>query len=405
MGQYIGGRYVPRFMGTYDPTQVYEALDVVDNGSGTSYISKIPTPAGTPLTDTTHWAIYGASSGAIINLQNQINALDDRVEAVEDSGSNIMFIMDSYGNLVDSSSKHVDEIVASRTGAYCERIALAGASFYGGTFESAVASYTGDATKFDTVVLIGGANDESHVAADASTIATNMDSCINTIKSTFTNAKRILVMCPGLTFDSTFTIKILDGLAALYKEGSERNGVKYIDNSQYIFRNTSLLGADNCHPNTSGVRELAYQAIQAIKTDHCDVHYILDITFTTIDSTPTTYNYRMTRDNAFVTLTQRDFGGTLAQLNDSITVDSNVLIDLGEFANTLIESYDSVGLNAYNSTGVITDGSSQPDYVRAGVVVKDKHLMGYIGPLWRYSGHTSITGTQLKLIGTFTIHD
>ena len=75
--EYIGARYVPRFMGEYDVTQVYEALDIVDNGLGTTYISKIPTPAGTPLTDTEHWAIYGASSGAVINLQNQIDTINN----------------------------------------------------------------------------------------------------------------------------------------------------------------------------------------------------------------------------------------------------------------------------------------------------------------------------------------
>ena len=77
MGQYIGARYVPRFMGTYDATQVYEALDVVDNGLGTSYIAKIPTPANIPLTNTTYWAVYGATSGAIINLQNQIDTINN----------------------------------------------------------------------------------------------------------------------------------------------------------------------------------------------------------------------------------------------------------------------------------------------------------------------------------------
>ena len=75
--QYIGARYVPRFVGTYDPTQSYEALDVVDNGSGTSYIAKIPTPANTPLTDTDHWFLYGSSSGAIVNLQHQIDDMKD----------------------------------------------------------------------------------------------------------------------------------------------------------------------------------------------------------------------------------------------------------------------------------------------------------------------------------------
>ena len=77
MRQYIGARYVPKFRGTWSNTTQYDVLDVVDNGMGTSYIAKIPTPAGTPLTDTDHWAIYGASSGAIINLQNQIGDLSD----------------------------------------------------------------------------------------------------------------------------------------------------------------------------------------------------------------------------------------------------------------------------------------------------------------------------------------
>ena len=79
---YIGARYVPKFIGTYDPTQSYEALDVVDNGSGTSYIAVKPTPAGTPLTDTTHWFLYGAASGAIINLQNQINQINSDIQDI-----------------------------------------------------------------------------------------------------------------------------------------------------------------------------------------------------------------------------------------------------------------------------------------------------------------------------------
>jgi len=74
---YIGARYVPRFMGTYDPTQIYEALDVVENGTGTSYIARINVPAGTPLTDTTYWFLYGSTSGAIVNLQHQIDAIND----------------------------------------------------------------------------------------------------------------------------------------------------------------------------------------------------------------------------------------------------------------------------------------------------------------------------------------
>lgn len=75
--EYIGARYVPRFLGTYDPTTIYEALDVVDNGMGTSYIAKKPVPAGTPLNDLTYWALYGSTNGAIINLQNQIDTINN----------------------------------------------------------------------------------------------------------------------------------------------------------------------------------------------------------------------------------------------------------------------------------------------------------------------------------------
>lgn len=85
--KYVGSRYVPKFMGTYDATQIYEALCVVDNALGTSYISQKIVPAGTPLTDNTYWAIYGASSGAVIDLQNQIDIIKKAVTTPEMFGA------------------------------------------------------------------------------------------------------------------------------------------------------------------------------------------------------------------------------------------------------------------------------------------------------------------------------
>lgn len=78
MHTYIGARYVPSFKGVFDPTTEYTALDVVNNGSGTSYIAKKPVPVGTPLTDSEYWFVYGSASGAIINLQDQIDAIQDQ---------------------------------------------------------------------------------------------------------------------------------------------------------------------------------------------------------------------------------------------------------------------------------------------------------------------------------------
>ena len=82
--QYVGARYVPRFVGEYDETQIYEGLDVVDNGMGTSYIARKPVPAGTPLTNTEYWFIYGASSGAIIQLQNDMTEVQNDIEDIND---------------------------------------------------------------------------------------------------------------------------------------------------------------------------------------------------------------------------------------------------------------------------------------------------------------------------------
>lgn len=75
--KYVGARYMPKFVGTHDPSTAYEALSVVDNGMGTSYVSNKPVPVNTPLSDTEYWIVYGTSSGAILNLQNQIDEIKD----------------------------------------------------------------------------------------------------------------------------------------------------------------------------------------------------------------------------------------------------------------------------------------------------------------------------------------
>lgn len=75
--QYVGARYVPNFIDDpWNDTTRYDPLDVVDNGSGTSYIAKKPVPPGTPLSDRNYWFLYGSSNGAILNLQKQIDKIN-----------------------------------------------------------------------------------------------------------------------------------------------------------------------------------------------------------------------------------------------------------------------------------------------------------------------------------------
>ena len=111
--QYTGARYVPRFMGTYDVTQQYEGLDVVDNGLGTSYIAKQIVPVGTPLTDRTYWALYGSSSGAVVDLQQQIDALTDDFGGIKDDVSPLKggyVTVESFGAVGDGITDDTEAI-------------------------------------------------------------------------------------------------------------------------------------------------------------------------------------------------------------------------------------------------------------------------------------------------------
>lgn len=118
--EYIGARYVPRFTGLYDATTAYEPLDVVDNGMGTCYIARIPTPPNTPLTDTTYWFLYGASSGAIINLQNQVNGI---VSDIAQMNTNT-YVMHETG---DDTARDNELVTALTT---YDRILFDGGDFY-----------------------------------------------------------------------------------------------------------------------------------------------------------------------------------------------------------------------------------------------------------------------------------
>ena len=171
--QYIGARYVPRFMGLYDNTTAYEGLDVVDNGLGTSYIARKPVPVGTPLTDTEYWAVYGASSGAIINLQNQINALDATLTSLINTAQyeffrnkRILIAGDSLSNEAVNPPNWVENFKTrlAALNVTIDNISFGGSSFAdGSTPGSGMGSLllTQDLTKYDILIIEEGTNDST----------------------------------------------------------------------------------------------------------------------------------------------------------------------------------------------------------------------------------------------------
>lgn len=96
--RYVGARYVPRFLDEpWNPDNEYEPLDVVDNGSGTSYIAKKPVPVGILLSNREFWFVYGSTSGAILNLQNQIDAIILNIRNLTRDAINVLFPDSSTG--------------------------------------------------------------------------------------------------------------------------------------------------------------------------------------------------------------------------------------------------------------------------------------------------------------------
>lgn len=283
--QYIGARYVPRFLGTYDPTQIYEALDVVDNGSGTSYIARKTVPAGTPLTSTEHWFVYGASSGAIIALQNDmitaqndiislqgdVTTAQNDIDALEDADfidKNILIISDSYGLNVNGSGKNMAEIANDFLPDYNISIeATSSGSFGGGVLlETGLNNYTGDKTKIGHIIIVAGAND---VASSVSfnDIITGMQNFNSNARTNYPNADISLIAC-GTCYvaSSVYSADQRLEMIEAYIAGANSLGWAFAENSQYLLHDTRLLQADLLHPSANGVDAIGRAIVQYIET-------------------------------------------------------------------------------------------------------------------------------------------
>lgn len=287
--EYVGARYVPKFMGTYDATQIYEALCIVDNGLGTSYISKVPTPAGTPLTDTTYWAVYGAASGAIINLQNQIDNIENtEIPAITSSIGNLsdldtsdqtsivnainevcetiaglknrrfILMSDSYGNYQNSDNKNYMEIARDELGinaADCEILYQSAIGFHDSGFLNLLMTSTiTDPDTVTDIIIFTGWNDRDDSYQSA--LKTNIAAFKAYAGTNFPNAK-ITVGDDAWSpyrYDSS---ENFDTVASNLKKACVANGVTFADYCNSGMHDSIYYLSDNIHPSTSGVDILA----------------------------------------------------------------------------------------------------------------------------------------------------
>ena len=82
---YVGHRYVPKIMGDWDNTKIYEPLSIVQY-QGASYTSRQYVPSGIEITNEEYWSLTGNYNAQIeqyrqdvVNLGNDMNTLSKRL--------------------------------------------------------------------------------------------------------------------------------------------------------------------------------------------------------------------------------------------------------------------------------------------------------------------------------------
>ena len=272
--EYIGARYVPRFLGTYSATTIYDALDVVDDGMGTSYIARKTVPAGTALTDTEYWFVYGASSGAIINLQNRmgqaenaitglnnnVTLLDGRVDDLE--SNKYIFIGDSYqwgyhnGAQVRS---FLDWLALENPDMQYYHAEMGGAGFTvtGKEFLTILQSLENsipDKKAVKSIVVCAGYNDQG---ASASSITNAIEAFVTYAKGIYPLATVYIgfIGCSKASGNSKYGLWTAIGA---YR-GCASVGAVYIDNTENILHDYKNMfdNTDNSHPTESGYHQIA----------------------------------------------------------------------------------------------------------------------------------------------------
>lgn len=318
--QYIGARYVPKFVGPYDPTQAYDALDVVDNGSGTTYIARIQTPPNTPLTDTTHWLVYGSSSGAILDLQGRVTTLENDNNAikasilsiggqVEDNTGDISDLNDDVSaintevNFIKKTAHAVKKIIIIGD-SYCTRsdqavpigirdglgvsaanccISVAGSTGFAAlndqnqNFRSLLVDangYFSNNNDVSHIIVVGGANDAA--VSNESSVRSAMVNFCSYAAANFPNAT-VYVGFIGYN-TGTSSIRKYGDMAMVYqKKATEISNAIYLRNVEFILHNRRLIGSDAVHPNDDGNVELIRQIPRAILEGECDVYYYMQV--------------------------------------------------------------------------------------------------------------------------------
>lgn len=406
--EYVGARYVPRFTGLYDATQIYDALDVVDNGSGTSYIAKKTVPAGTALTNTDYWFVYGASSGAILDLQNRMNNVEETTDLL--NRKNIILISDSYGIDAYCGGTSWETFVES---AFPDKNITKYAHGGGGFgydpsdsryFPTFLNTLTEDPDA-DMVLFLAGANDgnlfwynQTTVAAVKSGIAAG----VSILRSKFPNAEIHFGFVGRYKYSSHFLNYKTAFIA--YLEAAHENAVVFADNFQYILHSKSVIDNGDVHPSLIGSKLISYYAIQYIKTNTFSViEYSNEAEGT--GNVKSGFRFNIQRENGICVMTPNVNGSNALEITGmSKTVsDSSTFVDFAFDISS--DTFNSISINsaACALSLAYTDGGGVPNnpYITTGNIyfASDKMHLTFYKPWGQHGGtYTALVATLPAIV-------
>lgn len=338
--QYIGARYVPRFMGLYDATQIYEALDVVDNGSGTSYIARKIVPAGTPLTDTDYWFVYGASSGAILDLQSRMTDAENDIDNLETGLGNTQGAVTALQTRVGNLEKHLLVIGNSYVQRNCadqleglfksyKEYTYGGSGFsihagnnttYEDLLDTAIADDDLDNNIITDIIFVSAFGDswalnEYGASAYASTLSLTLADIATKIAASFPNCKRTMVTLAesrNRKFYSEADYKSVYNVHKLFKRYIPLHSMEYLGWTGWniMYADDSYFETDDIHPTAAGAKIIGQEIVNA---------YFGNLKYRTIEQTKNVPFYLTSSDG-------------------TIRVDSEILPD----SVTLLMGYTSI---------------------------------------------------------------
>lgn len=293
---YIGNRYVPVFANPveWDNLRAYEALTIVTY-NGTSYTSRKPVPVGTPLSDTDYWVVTGNYSAQVEAYRQEVSALTSQVSDIAPivrqntsdievlntlrKDAPIVLIGDSYGTnngsgvtLSTDLPTEVSKLITDRTiySKYANGHGFCNGGFLSNLQNLVISNEEKD--KVSDIYVMGGWNDEitlDGITEDA--IYSAMTSFKNYANANYPNAK-LHLMFISWDFRSTRNISNLVKTWNCYSK-CNKCGFAFHGNMAWVLHNKNYMTTDNAHPNEDGVKALADNLSNVIRTGNTSVIY------------------------------------------------------------------------------------------------------------------------------------